>query len=139
MALNRLVTRLLGAAIVLIALTLAPSIAVAHPGHAHHGGTAVAADTGARSVKASVPAPAQLNKVQEARMAPAVPAGTRSNGPCLNGCCSGMPCSACAAIDLVDEHAYFAHPRATGFIATEVIARPGREPDGLIRPPQSFA
>jgi hypothetical protein len=135
---NRLVKRLVGAAIVLIALALAPSIAAAHPGHAHHGGPAVAAaDADAKPAKASVPA--QVNKVQEARMAPAVPTGTGSSGPCLNGCCSGMLCNACAAIDLADGEAYCAHPRATGFIITDVIARPGREPEGPIRPPRSFA
>src|SRR5262245_58900330 len=140
MDLNRLVQRFLGAAIVLIVLTLAPSIAAAHPGHAHHGGTPVAAgEARAKSAKASAPAPAKVNTVQEARMSPALPAGTESNGPCLNGCCSGMPCSACAAVDIADRDAYFAHPPASGFIVTEVIARPGREPDGLIRPPQSFA
>jgi hypothetical protein len=72
-------------------------------------------------------------------MAPWVPAGTANNGPCLIGCCSGMPCSACAAVALADKDVDLARPGALRFSVTNVIAPPGRDPDGLTRPPRSFA
>jgi hypothetical protein len=144
MALKQVLSRMMGAAILLIALALMPSAAEAHPGHPH--GAAPAA-TAAKPVKADAAVLASVDKARRAtpdvmamarRLADAPDQGSQAV-PCIGGCCSGMSCSACSALALDEAEAPPPSRRTPRLVVADLDARPGREPDGLIRPPTSFA
>jgi len=142
MASEHAMTRFLRVTILLIALALAPSLAHAHAGHAH-----------------GVEHPALTHEMTlppaEGPQCPAR-AGTESGGEsvdvnltehlapqkgssCLYGCCSGVSCSACSALALTEADAPAPLRRKGGFALADPPALPSRDPDGLVRPPRSFA
>lgn len=121
-------TRILGALAVLAALSLAPSLALAHPGHAHRDAAA-----SAQKAPAAKAAPAEL---RTASVLPAVPADDAGcNG---YGCCASGPCTGCHGfvLTLVIDPI----PPATVSLVLDGGAPPGRHyRDGrLRRPPKSF-
>ena len=144
MTMEQLIRRMIGAAILVIALVLAPSIAAAHSGHAHGPTTASAT---AQPVKAEAPVKASVSAAPAASRDAAravtgvthLPEAGGKPASCTGGCCSGMSCSACSALAL-DEAEAPPPPRRTTRLALGALdARSSRDPDGLIRPPRSFA
>src|ERR1700682_4956928 len=89
--------RILGAAIVLIALMAAPSAVLAHAGHTH---TAPAAHpvTSQSNDVASVQTTAKVSPA-ELRTGAGSHSPTSNRPGCHDGdCCSGAPCTACCAV-----------------------------------------
>lgn len=120
--------RILGALAVLAALSLAPTFALAHAGHAHK-------DTAASSQKvpAAKAAPAEL---RTAWVLPAAPADDMSCGG--YGCCSSGPCTGCHGLVLASVIEPI--PPAAISLVLDGGAPPGPDHrDGrLRRPPKSF-
>ena len=128
------IMRILGAAIVLIALSFAPSAAQAHVVHQHlasvHGGQGQAA---AHDFDRSA-TPASLKQAQwkQAKMPPA------SDRNCAGDCCMSA-CAACCAAGLPSPVAFVALPRRITRVAFGPSQMwPDREPESLRRPPKSF-
>lgn len=133
------IVRMLGAAIVLIVLSFAPSVVQAHSGHEHHAavahaavhdthGQAATSDTG----QAATPASSQKSELRQAE----TPAPSDRN--CVGGCCS-YACAACCAAGLPDSAAQLPLPRTTlrvAFPPSQTWA--SRAPDSLKRPPKNF-
>jgi hypothetical protein len=127
-----------GAVIVLIALTLAPSIALAHPAHGYAGhvshhhevhpqATDAALQTGTTSR-------AELKLADALRPQSSDVAGCQSRG-----CCSGAPCPICSAAAIPDLYE-IAPPHLSAiliFLNSQPDGPPA--PDGLRRPPRFFA
>jgi hypothetical protein len=139
------IMRILGAAIVLIALSFAPSVARAHIGHPHlasaHGDQsevafqAVSHESG-RSAKSasSLHRSESLQKAQwkQAGMPPA------SDRNCTGDCCLSA-CAACCATGLPSPVEFVAFPRAITRVAFGPSQMwPDREPESLRRPPKTF-
>src|SRR3981189_532355 len=90
--------RILGVAIVLIALLAAPSAVLAHAGHAHAAGVTHPVTSDSSDI-ASVAATAKASPA-------ALKTGTGWHSPSSDrsgchgggGCCSGAPCTACRAL-----------------------------------------
>jgi hypothetical protein len=146
--LKQQIMRILGAAIVLIALSFAPSVAQAHIGHPHlasvHGDQGDAASQVAfqaasheseRSAKsASLYKSASLQQAQwkQAEMPPA------SDRNCKGDCCLSA-CAACCAAGLPSPLEFVAFPRAITRVAFGPSQMwPDREPESLRRPPKYF-
>jgi hypothetical protein len=136
---KQLMMRILGAAIALIALSFAPSVARAHIGHDHqhqtsvHGGN----DQGKHqasskeSDRSSSAASLQQAQWNEAGVLPA------SHRNCTGGCCSSA-CAACCAAGLPDpvQLAPFS-PLITRVALAPSRMWPDRKPKSLRRPPKS--
>jgi len=125
--------RMLGAAIVLIALSLAPSVAGAHAGHQHHASTHAGQGHAAADQSDAARAPASLQQAQLTEDG-SLPASERN---CVGGCCS-FACAACCAAALPGPVGFMAFSPSTTRVAF-VPARmgPNREPESLRRPPKS--
>jgi hypothetical protein len=135
--------RILGAAIVLIALSFAPSVARAHIGHSHlasaHGDQSevafqVVSPESGRSAK-----PASLQRSESLQMAQWKQAGMppASDRNCTGDCCFSA-CAACCATGLPSPVEFVAFPRAITRIAFGPSQMwPDREPESLRRPPKT--
>jgi hypothetical protein len=126
--------RIVGAVIVLIVLSLAPSVARAHAGHVHpasvHHGQGQAA-----SAESERPATPALLQQAQSKEAGALPASDRN---CVGDCCS-FACAACCAAALPSPVELAPFPRPTkrvGFALSRM--GPNREPESLRRPPKSL-
>ena len=132
---KQLTMRILGAAIALIVLSFAPSVARAHIGHQHqtsvyvHGGQDQAASQ--ESDRSSSAASLQQAQWKQSGILPA------SDRNCTGGCCSSA-CAACCAAGLPDpvQLAPFS-PLITRVAWAPSQMWPDREPESLRRPPKS--
>ena len=139
--------RVLGVAIVLIAVQLMPSPARAHGGHAH-APSAVAVHHhhhhhhgSAASLPSQAVAPAvAIAAAGEWRAAPRDSQTDVVNcGGCVTGCCgNGAGCCG-AALAAAPPASPPPLPRALGRALETSSPDPGAEPDGLRRPPRPFA
>jgi hypothetical protein len=134
--LKQQIMRVLGAAIVLIVLSFAPSVAQAHTGHKHHAAAHIhggQGQTASHQFEQSA-APAQLQQVQRGQ-AETPPASDRN---CIDGCCLSA-CAACCAAGLPSFVELTLFPRSITRIAfAPSQIRPNREPESLKRPPKFF-
>jgi hypothetical protein len=134
--LKQLTMRILGAAIVMIALSFAPSVAQAHMGHEHQAAAQHPGSQGhAVSPESAKPiAPAALQQARWERAEKLAPEGRN----CVGECCK-FACAACCAAGLPSFVQLVPLPRAITRVA---LARseiwPDREPESLRRPPKSF-
>ena len=133
---KQLIMRILGAAIVLIALSFAPSVAQAHTSHGHqhqasvHGGQGQTASHASERSAAS----ASLQQAQW-KQAGTLPDSDRN---CTGGCCL-FACAACCAAGLPSPVTFVAFPRSITRVAFAPSQMwPHREPESLRRPPKDF-
>ena len=131
--------RIVGAAIVLIALLLVPSVAQAHAGHRHIARPAISSGQTADSVAAAVDHRAAKPVQAEVTQISKPPAGAPQSVPCTGGCCSGAPCTACVGMAPVDLPTLTPPMAASSIVLPHVSESGGLAPDGLRRPPKSFA
>jgi Flp pilus assembly protein TadB len=132
------IMQILGAAIVLIALSFAPSAARAHTSHPHaasvHAGHNQPAAQAAAHESGRLAMPASLQQAQwkQARMPNA------SDRNCTGDCCLSA-CAACCATGLPSPVPFVAYPRTMTRVAFGPSQMwPDREPESLRRPPKSF-
>ena len=126
----------LGAAIVLIVLSFAPSVAQAHVGHPHHavahvhGGHAQASfDRADRPMTQAVLQQAQRGQTE-------IPVSSDRN--CVGACCTSV-CASCCAAGLPNFVQLVPLSRSTtrvAFVPSQI--RPDRAPESLRRPPKYF-
>lgn len=136
MCLHASVTRLLGAAILLLAAYLAPSLAQAHEGHAlPKAPSQTLGPAHARSnATAHMAAASQVTQAVAEHSTPPLP-----SGPCQRDCCNpGMRC--CVSAPVVEPA--LSLPLAT--VRRQVPLRavrmpPGRMPEALPKPPRPLA
>ncbi|MEH2500852.1 hypothetical protein V1294_007331 [Bradyrhizobium sp. AZCC 1678] len=135
---KQLIMRILGAAIVLIALSFAPSVAQAHIGHQHqasvHGGQSQVASQAVLHEYGRSARSASLQQAQwkQDKMPPA------SDRNCTGDCCLSA-CAACCAAGLPSAVGFVPFPRSitrVAFVPSQVW--PDREPESLRRPPKHF-
>ena len=133
--LKQLTMRVLGAAIVLIVLLFAPSVAQAHTGHQHqvsvHGGQGSQAASH-EFERLATSASLQQAQWKQAEMPPA------SDRNCTGDCCLSA-CAACCAAGLPSPVAFVPFPRSitrVAFAPSQIW--PNREPESLRRPPKYF-
>ena len=134
--LKQLTMRILGAAIVMIALSFAPSVALAHMGHEHHVAAQLhSSHDAAVSQEAARPtAPATLQQAQWERTDAPTPEGRN----CVGACCT-FACAACCAAGLPSVVQFVPLPRVATRIALGWSETwPDSEPESLRRPPKSF-
>lgn len=135
--LNERIMRILGAAIVLIALSFAPSVVQAHGGHDHHAAAALMAFHGYHSH----PAPSHVQPVvtpASLEMAETGQADTSADRNCVGGCCSYAH-ACCGAAGLPSAVELGSFPRTTMRVALPPSQRSAsRAPDSLRRPPKTF-
>jgi hypothetical protein len=135
------IMRVLGAAIVLIALSLAPSVARAHTGHSHlasvHDGQSQAVSQVAYQAAFDGAESAGSASLRQARWkADGMPPASDRN--CAGDCCLSA-CAACCATGLPSPMAFIAFTRAVTRVAFGPSPmRPEREPESLRRPPKTF-
>jgi hypothetical protein len=134
--LKQRILRVLGAAVVLIVLSFAPSVAQAHAGHEHHAAAHVHGGQGQAAAdqaeQSATPVPLQQLERGQADM----PAASDRN--CVGACCS-LACAACCAAGLPSFVALVPFPQLTtrvGFAPPQIW--PDREPESLRRPPKYF-
>ena len=134
--LKQLTRRVLGAAIVLIALSFAPSVARAHIGHQHqasvHDGQGASQAASHEFERLATSASLQQAQWKQAEMPPA------SDRNCTGDCCLSA-CAACCAAGLPSPVAFVAFPQAitrVAFVPSQMW--PDREPESLRRPPKYF-
>jgi hypothetical protein len=132
------IMRILGAAIILIALSLAPSVAQAHIGHQHeasvHDGQGQAASQVASHESERSATAASLQQAQW-KQTGTPPASDRN---CTGDCCLSA-CAACCAAGLPCPVEFAAFPRTITRVAFGPSQMwPGREPESLRRPPKYF-
>ncbi|UPJ51039.1 hypothetical protein IVB30_06665 [Bradyrhizobium sp. 200] len=132
--LKQQIMRILGAAIMLIALSFAPSVAQAHISHPHlasvHDGQSQAASQ--ESERSATTASLQQAQWKQARMPPA------SDRNCAGDCCLSA-CAACCAAGLPSPVEFVAFPRTITRVAFGLSQMwPDREPESLRRPPKYF-
>jgi hypothetical protein len=128
----QLTMRILAAAIALIVLSFAPSVARAHSGHQHQ--TSVHGDQGhATSQESDRSSSATSLQQAQWKDAGVLPASDRN---CSGGCCSSA-CAACCAAGLPDpvQLAPFS-PLITRVALVPSRMWPDREPESLRRPPK---
>jgi hypothetical protein len=137
MRLNLQPSGILGAAILLIALSFMSSTAKAHAGHAH--GSQPAASTShhvdggdASGQIADKSDQAELTEAN-ASDSPITPAG------CNGGCCTGAACAACVAIAFVESPVFSPPILASSIVLLDARPSSSVSPDGLRKPPKFFA
>jgi hypothetical protein len=132
---KQLTMRILGAAIALIVLSFAPSVARAHTGHQHQTSVHVhdSQDQAAPQESDRSSSAASLQQAQW-KQAGVLPASDRN---CTGGCCSSA-CATCCAAGLLDpvQLAPFS-PLMTRVALAPSRMWPDREPESLRRPPKS--
>jgi len=125
--------RVLGAAIVLIALSLAPSMAQAHNGHSHHASVHEGHGPAAVQQSEQPAAPARLQQSQQ-KEAGALPASDRN---CVGDCCSFACAACCAAALLSPFEAVTFSPSTTRLTFAPSRNGASREPESIRRPPKT--
>jgi hypothetical protein len=126
----------LGAAIVLIVLSFAPSVAQAHFSHPHHASAHTHGGHGHAAFNPSERAATQAVLQQAQRGQTETPASSDRN--CVGACCT-FACAACCAAGLPNFAQLVPLPRSTtrvAFVPSQI--RPDRAPDSLRRPPKYF-
>ncbi|MBR1121945.1 hypothetical protein JQ628_10515 [Bradyrhizobium lablabi] len=126
--------RVLGAAIVLVALSLAPSVAQAHNGHSHHASVHGSHAGQAASQQSEPPAAPALLQQSQQKEAGAIPASDRN---CVGDCCSFACAACCAAALLYPLEPVIFSPSITrlAFAPSRIVA--SREPESIRRPPKA--
>jgi CsoR family transcriptional regulator, copper-sensing transcriptional repressor len=132
------IMRILGAAIVLIVLSFAPSVVQAHTGHEHHAAAQAAVQGGhgqaASQESGQAGAPASLQQAQLGQTEMPAP----SSRDCVGGCCS-FACASCCAAGLPSSVELVPLPRTVMRVSfPSSQARASRAPDSLRRPPKRF-
>jgi hypothetical protein len=145
MGLAHHLARILTAAVVAVAFCLVPTLAVAHAGHQHPAAHAHAATVDAAPAAhhaAAVPdhqPTAALVGAAELRTATT---GAQAGAPAPH-CCSGSSCCfgmACCALALAPEQPAIAAPiLSSSLLIFDPRGGPSFNPDGLRKPPKSFA
>jgi hypothetical protein len=138
MAMRHHLERILGAAIVLIALLAAPTVVSAHTGHIH----AVPANHAVTSESSDAVSVQTIAKVSPAELRNSTGSHSPSSGGsgCHGeGCCSGTPCTACCAVTVPSGAATEPPTSSAPLIHSDSRANGGLDPDGLRRPPRFFA
>jgi hypothetical protein len=135
---KQLIMRVLGAAIVLIALSFAPSVAEAHISHPHlasvHGGQSQVAFQAASHESERSARSASLQQAQWKQAG--MPSAFDRN--CTGDCCLSA-CAACCATGLPSPVEFVAFPRTITRVAFGPSQMwPDREPESLRRPPKYF-
>jgi hypothetical protein len=136
MMLKQRILCVLGAAIALIVLSLAPSVAKAHVGHPHHAAVHVHVSQGHATVAQSERPAAQAVLQQAQPGQTGVPASIDRN--CVGACCTSV-CASCCAAGLPDFAQLAPLPRSTtrvAFVPSQL--GPDRAPESLRRPPKHF-
>ena len=136
MMLKQRILRVLGAAIVLIVLSFAPSVAQAHTGHMYHAAAHVHGGQGQAAShqfeQSATPAPSQPVQWGQAETPPA------SDRNCVDGCCLSA-CAACCAAGLPSSVELVLFSRSmtrVAFVPSQIW--PNREPESFRRPPKYF-
>ena len=127
---------MLGAAIVLIVLSLAPSVAQPHAAHMHHAAAHIHGGPGhATAVQSERPA-TQAVLQQAQRGQTETPASSERN--CVGACCTTVCASCCAAglPNFVQLVPLFRSATRVALVPAEV--RADRAPESLRRPPKPF-
>ena len=125
---------ILGAAILVIVLTLAPSVAQAHAGHESH----APAQVPAQDPQATVDK-AQYQEAVASEDAELASSGQLGPGACLGHCCDGASHACCGFLlpqGLNDHGPVWL--KSSGRIGS-TPAPSGLTPDALRKPPKSFA
>jgi hypothetical protein len=136
MALEQHLARILAAAIVAVALCFAPSVAGAHAGHLH---AAVEPSTAAHDpddeiLELAAASPVSTAEAKTAGAQIVAPAPDGCDGP---SCCTGK---ACCAVALAPEEPVLVGPiTASSLPIPEPPDRSSFDPEGLRKPPKSFA
>jgi hypothetical protein len=132
------IMRVLGAAIVLIVLSFAPSVAQAHVGHQHQASVHGSQDEGAsQAASHASERPARPASLQQAqwKQTGTPPASDRN---CTGDCCLSA-CAACCAAGLPSPVAFVAFPQVITRVAFAPSQMwPDRAPESLRRPPKYF-
>jgi hypothetical protein len=133
MAMTLQFVRILGAAAMLAALSLALSSASAHAGHVHAQPAGPAGhETIAPSSKAAVPL--------EVTATAALPSAPSSDVDCGDrGCCSSGPCTGCHGFVLTSLPVYLPSLHSSSLARSDAAPRPSPHDGRLRRPPKSFA
>jgi hypothetical protein len=135
--LKQLTMRILGAAIVMIALSFAPSVALAHMGHHEHHAAAQLHGSHGEAVSHEAATPATSATLQQARWE-RIETPTPAGRNCVGACCT-FACAACCAAGLPNFVQFVPLPRVATRVAlvwSEIW--PDREPESLRRPPKSY-
>ena len=142
MRLDRLLARILVAAIVMIAAYFAPSAAQAHAGHAQPALTAVTASdvlsatSDHMATTAAMVAEVKATQVAVDAADPETPAPTKK----CNGVCCGSAMACCAPVFVTDVGIAVPLRTATRLAPIpDFLARPGTDPEALPKPPRTFA
>ena len=126
----------LGAAIVLIVLSFAPSVAQAHVGHPHHAVAHIHGEHGHATVVQSERSATQAVLQQAQRGQPEAPASSERN--CVGACCTTV-CASCCTAGLPNFAQLVPLPRSARRVAfVPAEAKPDRAPESLRRPPKHF-
>jgi hypothetical protein len=137
MSLNLQPSRILGAAVLLIALSFMPSTAKAHAGHAHGSQPAASTSHHVDALDASGQIADKSDQVEltgaNASDHPITSAG------CNGGCCTGAACAACVAIAFVESPVLSPPVSASPIVLLDARPSFSVAPDGLRKPPKSFA
>jgi hypothetical protein len=138
MGMKQRFARIVGAAAVMVALLLAPSVASAHAGHhpapgpvAHH----VTPPENDVPEQAAPKASTQYLMSVAASHSPA-----SDNSGCHRGnCCVGAPCTACCAVVVPDFAPSIPPALSSALTLPDSSTSDSLDPDGLRRPPRFFA
>jgi len=130
------------AAILAIAVLLAPVPAFAHAGHTHHSGDVTtlhkSADTPATSHKAAKRLAQPVSQPAFLSAAPAVDESVQLTGACTGSCCGAG--TGCCGVAMPGSTGEIPGPgAATQLLALASHRRSGIDPDGLARPPRPLA
>lgn len=131
MHVTRYLTGLLGAAVLFVVLSLAPSAAEAHAGHDAHAAPPASSDSiAAGEVSGHHAKPAIAAEL-------VAPDGT-SDAPCFGPCCTGASHACCGMLAPQGLNAHAFMVRSSGVISVSP-SRSGLKPDALRKPPRTFA
>ena len=140
MNLRHQLVRVMGAAIVLIAAYLMPTVAQAHAGHVHAAPAAVAAATSAspdNSATAAKAAP--YDAIAKTVAVLRADRSTQAPARCKGFCC-GVNMSCCAPALAPEAATLVPLPAPSRLVLIyQAPARPGIDPEALPKPPRSFA
>lgn len=143
MGLEHHLARILAAAIVAAAFFLVPTLAVAHAGHQHpaahaHAATGNVAPTAHHTAAAPDPQQTAALVMAEVRAATGPQTGALAPHACTGqSCCFGM---ACCGLALAPEQPAIAPPILSSSLSiSDPPGGPNFNPDGLRKPPKSFA
>jgi hypothetical protein len=138
MGLKLQLSRILGAAILLIALSFMPSVANAHGGHDHGSQPAASTPHHSEGVAASgqiadEAGQAELSQAESPSTSPSKTAG------CNSGCCTGAACGACVGMAFMGVPVLAPPVSASSMVLLDASPSSSLPPEGLRKPPKSFA